>query len=114
LGDAEAETAETDPPGGGLAETGAGIAVGQILSSIETAAQTGVGLDVVEIQNDGIRGATLVAGKYLSPRLYVGFAQPIQSASEIEVEFLAFQNLLLNLEGSANSLSVFLRGRVVY
>jgi len=114
LGDAEAETTETDPPGGGLAEAGAGIAVGQILSSIETAAQTGVGLDVVEIQNDGIRGATLVAGKYLSPRLYVGIAQPIQSASEIEVEFLAFENLLLNLEGSASSLSVFLRGRVVY
>jgi translocation and assembly module TamB len=114
LGNAEAETIETDPPGGGLAETGAGIAVGQILSSIETAAQTGVGLDVVEIQNDGIRGATLVAGKYLSPRLYVGFAQPLRSASEIEVEFLALQNLLLNLEGSASSLSVFLRGRVVY
>jgi hypothetical protein len=38
----------------------------------------------------------------------------MQSASEIEVEFLAIQNLLLNLEGSASSLSVFLRGRVVY
>jgi translocation and assembly module TamB len=114
LGDAEAETTETDPPGGGLAETGAGIAVGQILSSIETAAQTGVGLDVVEIRNDGIRGATLVAGKYLSPRLYVGFAQPMKSASEIEVEFLAIENLLLNLEGSASNVSFFLRGRIVY
>jgi translocation and assembly module TamB len=116
LGDTNEETApeETDPPGGGLAETGAGLAVGQILSSIETAAQTGVGLDVVEIENDGIRGATLVAGKYLSPRLYVGFAQPVRSATEVEIEFLAIRNLLLNLEGSASSLSIFLRGRVVY
>jgi translocation and assembly module TamB len=128
LGDAEAdaETPETDPPGGGLAETGAGIAVGQILSSIETAAQTGVGLDVVEIRREGIRGATLAAGKYVSPRLYVGFAQPIlrrerdglslvdQNGSEIEIEFLAIKGLLLNLEGSASALSFFLRGRVAY
>jgi len=128
LGDAEAdaETPETDPPGGGLAETGAGIAVGQILSSIETAAQTGVGLDVVEIRREGIRGATLAAGKYVSPRLYVGFAQPIlrrqrdglsledPNVSEVEIEYLALKGLLLNLEGSASALSFFLRGRVAY
>ena len=34
--------------------------------------------------------------------------------SEIEIEFLTFRNILLNLEGSASSLSLFLRGRVVY
>jgi translocation and assembly module TamB len=128
LGDAEAEaeTPETDQPGAGLAETGAGIAVGQILSSIETAAQTGVGLDVVEIRREGIRGATLAAGKYVSPRLYVGLAWPIlrrqrdglsltdQNGSEVEIEYLALKGLLLNLEGSASALSFFLRGRVAY
>ena len=126
LGDENTATTETDAPGAGLAETGAGIAVGQILSSIETAAQTGVGLDVVEIRREGIRGATLAAGKYVSPRLYLGIAQPIlrrerdalslgqQAGTEVEIEFLALEGLLLNLEGSASSLSVFLRGRVVY
>jgi hypothetical protein len=128
LGDAEAdaETPETDPPGGGLAETGAAIAVGQILSSIETAAQTGVGLDVVEIRQDGTRGATLAAGKYVSPRLYLGFSQSLgrrrrdelsladRSGWKTEIEFLAIKGLLLNLEASASALSFFLRGRVAY
>ncbi|MGE0159730.1 MAG: translocation/assembly module TamB domain-containing protein [Gemmatimonadales bacterium] len=120
------DAAGDDGGGGGLAEAGAGIAVGQILSSIEAAAQTGVGLDVVEIRRDGIRGATLAAGKYLSPRLYLGLARRIgrrerdpfsvedDNGSEIEIEFLAIKNLLLNLEGSASSLNVFLRGRLVY
>ncbi|HUP50988.1 MAG TPA: translocation/assembly module TamB domain-containing protein, partial [Longimicrobiales bacterium] len=124
--DAEADTGEPDGPSGGLAGAGAGLAVGQILSSIETAVQTGVGLDVVEIRRDGIRGATLAAGKYVSPRLYVGFAQPLmrrerdalslveQDRSEVEVEFLAVEGLLLNLEGSASALSLFLRGRLAY
>jgi translocation and assembly module TamB len=126
LGDDGAESTGAGEPGDGIAETGAGIAVGQILSSIETAAQTGVGLDVVEIRREGIRGATLAAGKYLSPRLYVGLAQPIvrrerdgaslaeQNRSEIEIEFLALRALLLNLEGSTSAVSLFLRGRVVY
>jgi translocation and assembly module TamB len=114
-------------PGGVIAEAGAGVALNQIVGAVERAAQEGVGLDVVEIRRKGIRGATLVAGKYLSPRLYVGFAQPITrregdglslagegQSSEIEVEYQVLRGLLLNLEGSDSALRIFLRGRVAY
>jgi hypothetical protein len=37
-----------------------------------------------------------------------------QNGSEIEIEFLTLKNILLNLEGSASSLSIFLRARTVY
>jgi autotransporter translocation and assembly factor TamB len=113
-------------PEGGLTEAGAGVALGQIVGAVERAAQDGVGLDVVEIRRDGIRGATLVAGKYLSPRLYVGFAQPVtrqeadgpslgnESESEVEIEYQALRGLLLNIEGSDSALRIFLRGRLAY
>jgi translocation and assembly module TamB len=116
----------SDQAGGGdLAETGAGLALGQVTGAVERAARDGTGLDVVEIRREGIRGATLVAGKYLSPRLYVGYAQPIMrpgdgvrpgsaSGSEVEVEFHVYRGLLLNVEGSDSSLRIFLRGRLVY
>ncbi|HET9947639.1 MAG TPA: translocation/assembly module TamB domain-containing protein, partial [Longimicrobiales bacterium] len=112
--------------GGDLAEVGAGIAAGQIASAVELAAQRSIGLDVVEIRREGVRGATLVAGKYLSPRLYLGFAQPVlqregagaqlgrQSSSEIEVEYQLVRDWLLNLEGSGSALRAFLRGRFAY
>ena len=111
---------------GGLAEAGAGIAIGQIIGAVQRAAQEGVGLDVVEIQREGLRGTTLVAGKYLSPRLYVGIAQPVtqqegdglllgdERESEVEIEYQALRGLLLNIEGSDSALRIFLRGRLAY
>ncbi len=85
-----------------------------------------MGLDVVEIRREGFRQATLVAGKYVSPRLYVGFAQPIalqdgdgrsfgnEAQSELELEYEALRWLILNLEGSGSSIRFYLRGRRAY
>ena len=125
IGDGDADQAGADEQGG-LAETGAGIALNQIVGAVERAAQEGVGLDVVEIRRQGIRGATLVAGKYLTPRLYVGVAQPVthqegdglsvgdEGETQVEIEYEALRGLLLNIEGSDSALRIFLRGRVVY
>lgn len=125
LGDGGADQAGEESQGG-LAEAGAGIALNQIVGAVERAAQEGVGLDVVEIRRDGIRSATLVAGKYLSPKLYVGFAQPVtrlegdglslgdESESEVEIEYQMLRGLLLNIEGSNSGLRIFLRGRLAY
>lgn len=111
---------------GGLVSTGAGFALSQMTSAIEAAAARSVGLDVVEIRREGFRQATLVAGKYVSPRLYVGFAQPIalqdgdgrsfgsEAQSELEIEYEALRWLILNLEGSGSSIRFFLRGRRAY
>lgn len=111
---------------GGLVSTGAGFALSQMTSAIEAAAARSVGLDVVEIRREGFRQATLVAGKYVSPRLYVGFAQPIslqdgdgrsfgnETQSKLEIEYEALRWLILNLEGSGSSIRFFLRGRRAY
>lgn len=111
---------------GGLASAGAELALGQLTGVIESAAGQSVGLDVVEIRREGFREATLVAGKYISPRVYVGFAQPVmlregdglslgdEGESEVEVEIEALRWLLLNVEGSSSALRLFLKGRYAY
>jgi autotransporter translocation and assembly factor TamB len=110
---------------GGLMSAGANLALDQVLGAVEGAAEQSVGLDVVEIRREGLREATLVAGKYVSPRLYVGFSQPVsleggglalggEGASEVELELQALRWLLLNIEGSDSALSFFLRGRYAY
>lgn len=63
--------------GGGFVETGAGLALSQLAGLLEGVAARELGLDVIEIEQDGINGTRLTAGKYLSPRLYASIAQPI-------------------------------------
>ena len=112
--------------GGGIASAGANLALNQIVGAVEESAARSIGLDVVEIRREGFRGATLVAGSYVSPRIYVGFAQPVTltegdglslgngNESEVEIELEALQWLLVNIEGSGSALSFFLRGRYAY
>src|SRR5690606_20412924 len=56
---------------------GTGLAINEVARLIEGIAGEGLGLDVIEIQHDGLRGAVLIAGKYVSPRVYVGVSQPV-------------------------------------
>ncbi|HMB94204.1 MAG TPA: translocation/assembly module TamB domain-containing protein, partial [Rhodothermales bacterium] len=62
---------------GGVQDVGAGLALGQLANIVEGAAGEELGLDVIEIQQDGLQGATVTAGKYLSPRLYAAVSWPI-------------------------------------
>jgi translocation and assembly module TamB len=118
-----ASAAEFGGSGGGVLGTGASFAVSRAASFLEDAASETVGLDVVEIRQDGLRGATLVAGRYVSPRLYVGFQQSLtlrdqdegiarrDQGTQVEVEYSLYRWLLLNLQGGQSDFRFFFRSR---
>jgi len=107
-------------------QAGTSVAVSQLQGVIEGVGQDQLQLDVVEIRQDAVRGATLVAGRYVSPRVYLGFAQPLgfgQSATdqlnrnlypEAQVEYNAFKWLLMRLEGGVADMRFLLRSRYSY
>ncbi len=93
---------------GGLLNPATGFAVGQLTGFIENLAGTGLGLDVIDIEQDGLKGATVTAGKYLSPRLYIAVSQPIsfrkttvgtgeENAPVYQVEYELINRLLIRL-----------------
>ncbi|WP_456429198.1 translocation/assembly module TamB domain-containing protein [Rhodocaloribacter sp.] len=93
---------------GSLLDPAAGVAIGQLASLIEGLAGAGLGLDVVEIEQNGLEGATLTAGKYVSPRLYVAVSQPItfrrteagvveENPTQVVIEYEVIDRLLLRL-----------------
>jgi autotransporter translocation and assembly factor TamB len=104
------------------------IGLSQLTGSAETAAQEAVGLDVLEVRYDPLRGATLVAGRYVDPQLYVGFRSPLdysQSTSPnssnstsnttaFEVEYAISRWLVLNLQGDTAKFRSFIRARRAY
>ncbi len=112
---------------GSLTETGGALALGRVSGAVEAYAKEQVGLDVVEITTDGMNGVTLLAGRYLSPSLYLGVRQPIslQRSSddptqrapepEIEAELQAVRWLLLNLRaGGRTGVEFYVRSRIAY
>ena len=112
--------------GEGLVERGTNLALDRATGVVEGFASESVGLDVVEIRTDGANGPTLIAGRYVAPRLYLGFKQPVtrrrteQStagrgrAPEIEIEYQTFRWLLLNLQRGGSRIEFFLRSRYAY
>jgi translocation and assembly module TamB len=112
---------------GSLSQAGGALALGRLSSAVEAYAREEVGLDVVEITTDGLDGVTLLAGRYVSPDLYLGIRQPVslQRTSgnqaqkprepEFEVELQAVRWLLLNLQaGGRGETKVFVRSRISY
>jgi len=101
-------------------------ALAQVTGRVEDAAKDAVGLDVVQIRQDAVQGATLVAGRYMSPQLYVGFRQPVtyqgndatststNYRTQVEVEYEAYQWLLMNVRGEASEINSFIRVRRAY
>ncbi|MCA9736709.1 MAG: translocation/assembly module TamB domain-containing protein, partial [Gemmatimonadetes bacterium] len=112
--------------GGGesVLERGGGLALDRVGGLIESFAADRVGLDVVEIRREGLEAATLVAGRYVSPSLYLGFQQPVSldassdqggnAETQVEIEYQAFRWLLLNLQSGGDALQFFLRTRYGY
>jgi translocation and assembly module TamB len=109
--------------GGGIGSISSDLALGQVTGLVEGLAAEGVGLDVVEIQPDGLRGATLIAGRFITPRVYVGFRQPIGREPDepgefartgVELEYQAVRWLLLSLEASNSVVSFLFRFRHAY
>lgn len=108
--------------GGSLATD---IAIGQVAGLIESIAGTGLGLDVIEIEQQGL-DARLTAGKYVHRRVYVSISQPlnlgssnatsstVQDPREITAEFELLQSLLLRLLTRRGSISVNLLWQYAY
>ncbi len=123
--DVDLGTSQTNGTGT-LGTFGTGLAVGAVANAIEGAAADRIGLDVVNIETDGLRGARLVAGRYVSPSLFVGFKQPLtlgsgpartsgtNTGSEVEIEYQALRWLLLNLEAGGRGFDFLLRSRFAY
>lgn len=111
--------------GSDLADMGATVAASQLTSVIEDAASKSIGLDVVEIRHNGLKGATIVAGRYINPRFFIGFEQPlvlkndrdedsrrtVERTSEVQLEYRLYRWLLASLEGSQSTFSFLFRVR---
>ncbi|HEV7367245.1 MAG TPA: translocation/assembly module TamB domain-containing protein, partial [Gemmatimonadales bacterium] len=108
----------------GVLNAGASLAVGAALGSVAGKAGQHLGLDVVQVLQDRKGGQTLVAGKYVSAPLYLGFRQPIvpasttarststqQNAVELEMEYAALQDMLVNLQAGGSEMRIFLKLR---
>ena len=91
------------------------LAVGQLSALAEGFASSELGLDVVEIEANGLEGATVTMGKYVSPELYTSLSQPISLSSEsgtgtgfketsVSLEYRLFPWMLLNLAHSRDAL----------
>ena len=105
---------------------GAGIAVSQLTGAIEGIASEGLGLDVVEIQHDGLRGAVLVAGKYVYRDLFAAITYPVAFTStenvggrnintaEFLLEYEVIDWLLLRTQGGNQSLQFNLLWEYAY
>ena len=103
-------------------DIGIDLVASQLTGSLERFAQREVGLDVVQIQQDGLQGTTLVAGKYVTPRLFVGFRQGMVFqpedghsfseglSAEAEAEYQALEWLILSVRGGTSAIRVFLEG----
>jgi hypothetical protein len=104
------------------------IGLSQLTGPAESVAQEAVGLDVLEVRYDPLRGATLVAGRYVDPQLYVGFRSPLDynqntstntsnstvNSTAFEVEYAISRWLVFNLQGETAKVRSFFRVRRAY
>ena len=106
---------------------GASMAMGAMAGVLEGLAGDAVELDVVEIKIDPVKGgATLIAGRYMSPDLYLGFRQPVTFSettkrarsenqySEVELEYRWVRWLTMNVQGGASEIRFYLKARYAY
>jgi translocation and assembly module TamB len=112
--------------GSGTASLAADYGMSQLTGGLQSAAQEKAGLDVLQIRFDAQQGATLVAGRYVGPTLYLGVRQPLQYhesnttdstnpyRTRFEIEYEKYQWLVLNLQGEVDLLRAFLRARYAY
>lgn len=72
--------------GGGAAETigelGTTAFLNQMTGWVEGVAGDELGLDVIEIEQDGLRGTRITAGKYVTRRLYMAVSEPISFGTD--------------------------------
>ena len=92
--------------------------VGLLSNAIESLVQeSGLELDVIQIEpTDNARGATITAGKYVTPRIFTAVSQPIGAANAdgstseqgtvVTIELELIDSLLLRLLGGESLLEI--------
>ncbi|MBA2459955.1 MAG: translocation/assembly module TamB domain-containing protein, partial [Gemmatimonadales bacterium] len=113
--------------GGGesATEVGAEIALTRLSESVSGAAGEALGLDVFQIRQDGLRGLTLTAGRYVASRVFLSLQQPIQLSSDaqqgsgslgpgFELEYTVRRWLRANLRGGNVPPRFLFRGRYAF
>jgi hypothetical protein len=104
---------------------GSAAALEQLVGAAQGLTEGKVPLDVFQIRQDGARGITIVAGNYISNRLYVGVRQPLlfqqgtqattyDTGTQGEFEYEAAPWLFLNFLGGADRVMLFCKSRYVY
>ncbi|MDX1547126.1 MAG: translocation/assembly module TamB [Rhodothermales bacterium] len=112
---------------GGTLDVGTDLALSQLTNVIENAAGSELGLDVIEIRQEGLQGATITAGKYLSRKFYASVSWPINfsesateagtpssSGREFTVEYELFYWLLARLTSDGTTVRVNLLYEYAY
>jgi translocation and assembly module TamB len=106
-----------------LGAEGANLVTGQLTGLAEGLVGDELGLDVIRIEQDGLRGTRVTAGKYVSSRLYLGVNQPISLKSssqlagettEVTAEYELFDWLLLRLLSESATLQFNVLGRYAF
>ena len=111
--------------GGGLLGQGAGLALAQLAGVVEGLAGEELGLDVVEIEPDGLQGAKLTVGKYVSPRLFAAVSRPIvfesgaqfrrgETYTEFTMEYTIFDAMILRVTSQGTQMRINLLWRYAY
>jgi hypothetical protein len=113
----------TDVGGGSIGEQ---VAFGALAEAISAQAGEGLGFDVFQIRQEGTRGLTLTAGRYLASRLFLNFQLPLQVGGDartapganlgpgFELEYTARRWLRAGIRGGSISPGFTLRGRYAY
>ncbi len=122
-GQPASEALQLGGSGQSLASTGAGFAINQgvglLSGAIESLLQdSGLELDVIQIEPQAnAKGATITAGKYVTPRIFTAVSQPIGAADSdgtstreegtiITLELELVDSLLLRLLGGESVLQI--------
>ena len=107
-------------------EMGAAVAMSSLTSSLSSAAEKELGLDVFQIRQEGLQGLTLTAGRYVGSRVFLSMHLPIELGSgeqqtpgvnlgpSFELEYAAQRWLRANIEGGNVPPRFTLRSRYAY
>jgi translocation and assembly module TamB len=126
IGKPQSDLASSGHGDSNISGLGASMAFGAVAGALEEFAGDAVDLDVVEIRADPLKGMTLIAGRYVSPNLYLGLRQPVTFSesskrdgsqnqhSEVEVEYRWAPWLSLSFQTGADERRLFLRARYAY
>jgi translocation and assembly module TamB len=101
------------PPGGELQRLTTTAVLDQVAGWVEGVAGDELGLDVIEIEQDGLRGTMITAGKYVTRRLFVAVSEPItrggDAAMQSDFRQAYDRRILIEYEVSNWLLSRFVR-----